>query len=75
VLTTVAGDTEAAADVDDALALAFALRHPQLDLRGITTDAGATPSAAPALPATCSDLPRRALTPPSEVTPPPRRAR
>lgn len=35
-------DTDIAADVDDALALAFALRHPELDLRGVTTVAGDT---------------------------------
>lgn len=35
-------DTDIAADVDDALALVFALRHSELDLRGITTVAGDT---------------------------------
>ncbi|MDA0353210.1 MAG: nucleoside hydrolase [Chloroflexi bacterium] len=35
-------DTDIAADVDDALALAFALRQPDLELRGVTTAAGDT---------------------------------
>lgn len=35
-------DTDIGTDVDDALALAFALRHPGLDLRAITTVSGDT---------------------------------
>ena len=42
VTTAFIMDTDIAADVDDALALAFALRHPQLDLRAVTTAAGDT---------------------------------
>ena len=30
-------DTDIGSDVDDALALAFALRHPDIDLRAVTT--------------------------------------
>lgn len=33
-------DTDIGSDVDDALALAFALRHPELDLRAVTTVSG-----------------------------------
>lgn len=35
-------DTDIGTDVDDALALAFALRHPGLDLRAVTTVSGDT---------------------------------
>lgn len=35
-------DTDIGGDVDDALALAFALRHPDIDLRAVTTVAGDT---------------------------------
>lgn len=35
-------DTDIGTDVDDALALAFALRHPDLDLRAVTTVSGDT---------------------------------
>lgn len=35
-------DTDIGGDVDDALALAFALRHPELDLRAVTTVSGDT---------------------------------
>ena len=35
-------DTDTGSDVDDALAIAFAVRHPQLDLRAITTVSGDT---------------------------------
>jgi purine nucleosidase len=35
-------DTDIGSDVDDALALAFALRHPALDLKAVTTVAGDT---------------------------------
>jgi purine nucleosidase len=35
-------DTDIGTDVDDALALAFALRHPQIDLRAVTTVSGDT---------------------------------
>jgi purine nucleosidase len=35
-------DTDIGTDVDDALALAFALRHPGLDLRAVTTVSGNT---------------------------------
>jgi purine nucleosidase len=35
-------DTDIGSDVDDALALAFALRHPDLDLRAVTTVSGDT---------------------------------
>lgn len=35
-------DTDIGTDVDDALALAFALRHPGLELRAVTTVAGDT---------------------------------
>jgi purine nucleosidase len=35
-------DTDIGTDVDDALALAFALRHPALDLRAVTTVSGDT---------------------------------
>ena len=35
-------DTDIGTDVDDALALAFALRHPELDLRAVTTVSGDT---------------------------------
>ena len=35
-------DTDIGTDVDDALALAFALRHPDLDLRAVTTVSGNT---------------------------------
>jgi purine nucleosidase len=33
-------DTDIGSDVDDALALAFALRHPEIDLRAVTTVSG-----------------------------------
>ncbi len=35
-------DTDIGSDVDDALALAFALRHPDIDLRAVTTVSGDT---------------------------------
>jgi purine nucleosidase len=35
-------DTDIGSDVDDALALAFALRHPDFDLRAVTTVSGDT---------------------------------
>src|SRR5213076_22366 len=35
-------DTDIGTDVDDALALAFAVRHPALDLRAVTTVSGDT---------------------------------
>jgi purine nucleosidase len=35
-------DTDIGTDVDDALALAFALRHPDIDLRAVTTVSGDT---------------------------------
>lgn len=35
-------DTDIGSDVDDALAVAFALRHPDLDLRAVTTVSGDT---------------------------------
>ncbi|MDP9237305.1 MAG: nucleoside hydrolase [Chloroflexota bacterium] len=35
-------DTDIGSDVDDALALAFALRHPELELRAVTTVSGDT---------------------------------
>lgn len=35
-------DTDIGTDVDDALALAFALRHPRIDLRAVTTVSGDT---------------------------------
>jgi purine nucleosidase len=35
-------DTDIGGDVDDALALAYALRHPDLDLRAVTTVSGDT---------------------------------
>jgi purine nucleosidase len=35
-------DTDIGTDVDDALALAFALRHPEIDLRAVTTVSGDT---------------------------------
>ncbi len=35
-------DTDIGTDVDDALALAFAVRHPELDLRAVTTVSGDT---------------------------------
>ena len=35
-------DTDTGTDVDDALAIAFAVRHPQLDLRAVTTVSGDT---------------------------------
>lgn len=35
-------DTDIGTDVDDALALAYALRHPDLDLRAVTTVSGDT---------------------------------
>lgn len=35
-------DTDIGSDVDDALALAFALRHPQLNVRAVTTVSGDT---------------------------------
>jgi purine nucleosidase len=35
-------DTDIGSDVDDALALAFAIRHPGLDLRAVTTVSGDT---------------------------------
>lgn len=35
-------DTDIGSDVDDALALAFALRHPEIDLRAVTTVSGDT---------------------------------
>ena len=35
-------DTDIGSDVDDALALAFALRHPALDVRAVTTVSGDT---------------------------------
>ena len=35
-------DSDIGSDVDDALALAFALRHPDLDLRAVTTVSGDT---------------------------------
>ena len=35
-------DTDIGTDVDDALALAFAVRHPDLDLRAVTTVSGDT---------------------------------
>ena len=33
-------DTDIGTDVDDALALAYALRHPALDLQAVTTVSG-----------------------------------
>ena len=35
-------DTDIGGDVDDALALAYALRHPEIDLRAVTTVSGDT---------------------------------
>ena len=35
-------DTDLGDDIDDAFALAFAIRHPQLDVRAITTVLGDT---------------------------------
>jgi purine nucleosidase len=35
-------DTDVGTDVDDALALAFALRHPEIDLAAVTTVSGDT---------------------------------
>ena len=35
-------DTDIGTDVDDALALAFALRHPEIDLKAVTTVSGDT---------------------------------
>jgi len=35
-------DTDIGTDVDDALALAFALRHPEIDLAAVTTVSGDT---------------------------------
>jgi purine nucleosidase len=35
-------DTDIGSDVDDALALAFAIRHPDIDLRAVTTVSGDT---------------------------------
>ena len=35
-------DTDTGTDVDDALAIAFAVRHPELDLRAVTTVSGDT---------------------------------
>jgi purine nucleosidase len=35
-------DTDIGSDVDDALALAFALRHPEIELRAVTTVSGDT---------------------------------
>jgi purine nucleosidase len=35
-------DTDIGTDVDDALALAFALRHPEVDLAAVTTVSGDT---------------------------------
>jgi purine nucleosidase len=42
VITPFILDTDIGTDVDDALALAFALRHPQLELRAVTTVSGDT---------------------------------
>ncbi|HUH08060.1 MAG TPA: nucleoside hydrolase, partial [Egibacteraceae bacterium] len=39
---TVALDTDIGTDVDDALALAFAVRHPDIELRAVTTVSGDT---------------------------------
>ncbi len=36
-------DTDIGTDVDDALALAFALRHPEIDVAAVTTVSGDTP--------------------------------
>src|SRR5207237_8335416 len=35
-------DTDIGSDVDDAIALAFAMRHPRVDLRAVTTVSGDT---------------------------------
>ncbi len=35
-------DTDIGGDVDDAFALAYAARHPQIDLRAVTTVLGDT---------------------------------
>ena len=35
-------DTDIGTDVDDALALAFAIRHPEIDLAAVTTVSGDT---------------------------------
>ncbi|MEX0749580.1 MAG: nucleoside hydrolase [Dehalococcoidia bacterium] len=40
--TTLILDTDIGGDVDDALALAFAIRHPDIDLRAVTTVSGDT---------------------------------
>jgi purine nucleosidase len=42
VTTSLILDTDTGTDVDDALAIAFAVRHSQLDLRAITTVSGDT---------------------------------